>query len=389
MNRSYVFPLLALSLLVGCDDARSDEEAGTGAEAIVDVPQTPVETQAISNCWLYAHAAWAESLYLQATGRKLDISESYWSYWHWLGQILDGRDQIDPEGSWETANRLIARYGLMQEANFIRADANGGKSRAQSEALAALQASLASGALKTAAARRDRRLVRAELDRAWKLTSETRAMLDQIFGPGAERSFESGATETGPVIHRADEIAAAYARAPGAAPTNATLARAISEWKKVRYEGSDRAFQIRVQRALHDAQPVYLTWFVDGHALESGDGPLHGGFNMETLRDQGPGRQGIHMSIIEDYQAVLSDGTRLPVGRTLKPQDPSAQRLLTRALESGTRIELFRIKNSWGTGGATAFVRGMPGYNDLYMNYLEGPVSGRRPLMSVMLPPGY
>ena len=82
----------ALSLLVaaGCSAAPGiDGALGDNENPIVDVPHTDVERQSIGNCWIYAHATWAESMNKAATGRDFDISQSYWTYWHWFDQIAN------------------------------------------------------------------------------------------------------------------------------------------------------------------------------------------------------------------------------------------------------------------------------------------------------------
>ena len=79
---------LALAMLLGAGCAPTAEpESADDRSAITQVPSTPVENQAIGNCWLYATGAWAESLHLAATGQAFDISQSYWSYWDWYDQI--------------------------------------------------------------------------------------------------------------------------------------------------------------------------------------------------------------------------------------------------------------------------------------------------------------
>src|SRR5688572_21218984 len=158
---------------------------------------------------------------------------------------------------------------------------------------------------------------------------------------------------------------------------------------------------------MHRAQPVIITWFVDFKAMENGEGEPRGSFNMTTLGEAGPGRQGGHMTVLEDYQARLPDGTLLRAGVTLDRQDPEQAALLERALDSGTEVLFLRVKNSWGAARPDrAFAPGMPGYHDLYLDYLDGPVKrcaqtpdgetdvtscfdGHTPLQNVVLPPGY
>jgi len=367
---------LALVLVAGCDGG-SDESAAAGS-AIVNVPHTLPEAQTIGNCWLYAHGSWIESMNLRATGEVFDVSQSYWTYWHWLEKVAAGESQLDDgdvAGSWETANRLIRAYGLIDEGTFVGADARGERSERQREALAKVNVSLQGGALASAAVRSDRKKLRAEMDRIWGLGDAQREMLDVVFGGG--RDFTSGASNEGTPILRAEQLPVAYFSGPGR-EVRGTLAQAMQDWHKVEYTGA--AVVPRIQRAVHDLNPVYMSWLVDFNALET-SGARRGSFTLAALRANGSGRQGIHMTVVDDYQAVLADGGVLRVGRQASQQE------LARALEPGARVEFFRVKNSWGTGGKS--LPRMPGYNDLYLDYLNGPVAGRAPLRHVYLPKGY
>ena len=401
---------LVLAALLACpslacsaapDDATPVTEDGN---EIVNVAQTDVERQSIGNCWLYAHASWAESMHKAATGQDFDVSQSYWTYWHWFDQIAGGyTSTISTGGGWAVANNIVKKYGLMNEKDFVATDTTSEMSARQKSALDALNLSLTSGALADPATRRDKKRLRAEMDRAWGLTPETSALIDDVFGASVTRTFSSRtAARAGTAILRAQDFEASYSTAPGVASVKKSLLAAQSEWRQVSYSGGDRAFLQRVQRALHTAQPVIISWFVDFNAMENREGPLRGSFNMKTLSDFGPGRQGGHMTVLEDYEAKLQSGQVLKAGETLEPSDPR----LAEALTSGTSISFFRVKNSWGAARVDrAFAPGMPGYHDLYMDYLEGPVkkcaerngetdttncpSEQVPLKYVILPPGY
>ncbi len=106
------------------------------------------------------------------------------------------------------------------------------------------------------------------------------------------------------------------------------------------------------------------------------------------------------MVVVEDYQIndVPGFGT-LPAG--VLETRPAA---LEAALSSEASIEFIRVKNSWGSFRPDRqFV--LPGYHDLYLKYLNGPVkkcaerpdgtpdttrcSDHVPLWDVVLPAGY
>jgi hypothetical protein len=234
-------------------------------------------------------------------------------------------------------------------------------------------------------------------------------MLDKVFGESATRTFSGTrpALATGTTILRAQDFKVSYPSAPGAAPQQKTLTQAMTDWRQVFYSPSDkRPFLLRVQNALHSAQPVIITWFVDFNALENRDNPRRGSFSLTTLKEFGPGHQGGHMTVLEDYQAKLPDGRLLEAGKTLDPKKPADAAVLRSALDPKTDIQFLRVKNSWGASRVDrSFAPGMPGYHDLYLDYLNGPVkrcaekngetdtsncpSDHTPLQNVVLPPGF
>lgn len=135
-------------------------------------------------------------------------------------------------------------------------------------------------------------------------------------------------------------------------------------WNSVRYPSlptARRDLLRRVQRAMHDQLPVVVTWNVDFNAMDP-----QGRF---LAPPEEPGAQGLHMVVVDDYQATNVPGFgTLPVG--VVETRPEA---LEAALDPAARVELLRVKNSWGTGRADASL--VPGgYHDLYMNYLDGPM---------------
>jgi hypothetical protein len=188
-----------------------------------------------------------------------------------------------------------------------------------------------------------------------------------------------------------------------------SLIDAINEWRTVRTPFDDsqrREFYRRVQRALHDRQPVVITWDVDFNALENDEGDRQGSFNLTTLQESGgPGRQGGHMTVLEDYEAETEEFGTLAAGVTLDPNDPADAAKLEAAMLDGTKITKLRTKNSWGANRPDReFAPGFPGYHDLWTDYLEGPIDWcpdednkteenctgeSTPLRAVLLPPGY
>ena len=189
---------------------------------------------------------------------------------------------------------------------------------------------------------------------------------------------------------------------------NVTLADVIGTtgnstyaWKEAYYPYSKtdrRALQKRVQAALHDNQPVIVSWFVDFNAMGR-----DGTFTVEEIaRRGGPGRQGGHMTVMHDYEAEVPGFGTLKAG--VNETRPDA---LKAALRDDAKIKFFRVKNSWGAYRPDRWdAASIPGYHDLFITYLDGPIKkcettadgetdntrcfrDQTPLWDVVLPAGY
>lgn len=407
-------------------------EPGSDDYDVVDVPNTPAERQALGNCWLYAQASWAESMHLRATGEVFDISQTYWTYWHLYDQITaDGVDAITTGGGQLRSNRIVLERGLMHELDFVPEDANDEMAFSQSDALLEVNLALRVGELESAEARRDGALVRDVLDEAFGLADDVRSDLDDVFGEDGERRFDLGNAEawSSDVVPAAEfDVLYTKRRLWGywIDEQIAHLDDAIAAWHLVDYPSPQdvgsaddladarREVMIRVQKALHDRQPVVLTWDVDFNALEEReDHPRRGSFNIWTLNEAGgPGTQGGHMVVLEDYQVWTPEYGLLEAGVTLDPAKPQDAAKLEAALSPWAQVDFLRIKNSWGAlRDDRAFAPGMPGYHDLWLDYLDGPITWcdddsdpgtkeggddqegctgtSHPMRTLYLPPGY
>lgn len=117
--------LLALGLAASGCSGSSDEESAASDDAITNIDNTKVKHQVIGNCWLYATVGWVEALHLKATAEKLDLSESYLTYWRWFDVLGTSPDvasaaaAVNDGGTWELASELIRRYGLMAETDSL------------------------------------------------------------------------------------------------------------------------------------------------------------------------------------------------------------------------------------------------------------------------------
>jgi hypothetical protein len=287
-------------------------------------------------------------------------------------------------------------------------------SNRQSSALDAINASLKNGALKDPAARRDRKLVRQELDRAWQLDASVKAKIDAVFGEGVDKTLDRAyaSREPGNGILRSKDFPARIKDPRTGQFVSAKLSDAIGTsrgwwspregqyaWNEVNYPSSQterRAFWKRVQKALHDGQPVITSWKVDFNALTRDS---H--FSLEELQRRGPGRQGGHMTVMHDYQAEVPGVGLLKAGENATPEQ------MQKALSDDTKIVFVRVKNSWGGIRPDRWDQAaMPGYHDLDLAYLDGPIKECKedehgntdpnqcarqvtPLWDVVLPAGY
>ncbi len=412
MRSAHARALLLSTLLLpvlACSGRTSRSDAS--GEAVTQIPQSSVKDQSIGNCWTYASIGWMESLVKIATGTEHTFSESYVNYWYWFEQIAEqGAGQITEGGSWGKAVGLTTRYGLYKAADFIAVEGTAIRSAAQENALKAIRVSLTTGALKDPAARRDRKLVRAELDKAWGLDPAVVAELDTIFGKDAATTLEHATTvPAGVHVHRAAEFTVKLKDPATSQTRTATLADAMGRarfqgwddarqgplaWTTVPYPSAAvaperRAFLRRIQKAMHDNQPVVLSWYVDFNAMTQ-DGKF-------LKPPATPGSQGGHMVLMEDYEVDNVPGFGTLAAGTVETR-PEA---LAAALDDAATIHFFRIKNSWGNYRSPV----LAGYHDLYMEYMNGPVqkcqtdANERPIAGtcqdtvpfeeVVLPAGY
>lgn len=419
------FSLLSTLLLAACsstaggdDDNAVNGEDGSSKDDITQVNQSKVKRQSIGNCWLYATTSWLEALNKAATGQEQNTSESWLTYWHWFDQIANGgaSESISTGGSYGTAADLIARYGIVNESDFIAAEANSEMSNRQKSALDAVNLSLKSGALKDPNVRRDRKKVRAELDRAWGLDAAIKTRIDNVFGADVSRTLDRSSSANNAAaankVIRAKDFKARLKDPETNQFVTGTLADAIGKgngfwsprtgkfaFNEVSYPWSGterRAFWKRVQKALHDEVPVITSWKVDFNALTRDSR-----FSKDVLDQLGPGRQGGHMTVMHDYQAEV------PGIGLLKAGEQATREQMEAALQEGTKIQFVRVKNSWGGIRPDRWDNAvLPGYHDLEMSYIDGPIKECRedengntnpnecpsevtPLWDVVLPPGY
>ena len=395
---------LAVPAASGCatDEAAAIDESGEYVEPVTDVNHTAVRNQSIGNCWSYAATGWAESLHRARTGNDINISESYITFWDWYGKITGGRvtttagrAEVPTGGWWDGAMTILKARGVVYEAEFIPEESEAARSTRQSDALRAINTALnEGGALATAASRRDPALVLQTLFTAWQLSPSVRAEITRVFGARGATTLPSSRTTADGFFRPVSSIpvrTSAYRSGRGQ-QVDGTLADVIGygrfAWRSASYASTATAratFQQRVMRALNDNQPVLISWLVDFNAMSS-----QGVFRLANLT--APGRQGGHLTVMEDYQVVIREPGRPE--RTLRAGELASEADQALAARYGS-IEFIRIKNSWGTARDPSGTGFFGGSTDLYTDYLNGPIawtedmSSRTPLSSVILPPGY
>ncbi|APR83400.1 Hypothetical protein A7982_08749 [Minicystis rosea] len=374
----------ALTLALGAAAAPGcGSETGSNVDDVTDVKNSSVKNQSIGNCWVYATMGWAESLHLAQTAEELNLSESWISYWHWYEAIagappglssiakLDTNGQLATGGWFGLAAELVRRYGVIKEGSFIPEEAEAARSSRQSSALNIINASLKSGVLSDPAKRKDRKLVRQELDKAWGLSAATTALVTEIFGADVKRTILDTSTKiptnSGMMYPRdilvGHNISLADAIGQPVSSSNVLQRKGKYAWNEVAYptgSTSRRDVLRRMQKAMHSGMPVILSWFVDFNAMNKQ--------NQFLAPPATPGSGGGHMTVVEDYQVSNVPGFGTLAAGTLVT-DPKA---LDAALSPSATIDFLRIKNSWGTSLAPPNSSpDLRGYYDLYMKYLD------------------
>lgn len=372
--RSWTVLRLTLALAAGtstaCSPKTSDKPSQASRPLVTDVSHSLVKNQSIGNCWLYAAAGWAESLHLSATGEEVDLSESYWTWWHFYEQIVGNPSlaELQTGGWWTTANGLIEEHGYLLEGEFIAEESGVIRSERQKAATAFINEQLkAGGALATAESRTDAN-VRAQLDLAFGTDMATAAA-----GAHPAAEFVVGTKPDGSSISL---VEATQAWQQVGYPAIYGQGVATDPWTQL----SRTAILKRVMKALNDRQPVVMTLMVDFNAWDKPTGT----FNLETLASATePGRQGGHMLILEDY--AVDD---VPGVGSIEEGDVSDE-MKVKALEG--KLRHFVVKNSWSASVTD-------GYHRFTRSYLDAQLAWKNPsgtfdyyttLSAFVLPPGY
>ena len=330
-----------LVLALAAQTAACSSENGKDSDVLVtSVDHTVVKRQSIGNCWLYAQATWLESLALSHTGEKIDVSESYWTYWHWYSQLVNSSaTEIETGGFWSESNRLILEHGWVLEKDFIPSEDGVEMSRRQDLALRAMNEQLKAGG------------------RLANRADGTEVSITDTLRGGMQDRWQSA---TFPQVYGKDTV--------------------VSNGQ----EAARKQVLVRVMKALNDRKPVVMTLMIDFNALDNATQT----FKYSKLADSGPGRQGGHMVVLHDYAVKDVPG----IGEI--PEGDVADDLKVKALEGA--ITMLKAKNSWGSNRPD---RGLTdGYTRFDSEYLTKQLEWKREgsdssfyttLSNFVLPPGY
>ena len=363
---------LALAALVftGC---QADEQ--TSDILVTDVDHTRVKRQSIGNCWIYAQATWLESLIKTHSEEDVNVSETYWTYWHWHDQIVGSSiTDLQTGGWWRESNRIMAQYGWVLESEFIAEEDDGEISWTQSSALAVINQELKEGGRLATRESRTSENVLAVMNEAFGSNVQdamavARSIDDTFVGEDVtvrDAIYGGGAT-------RWNQVSFPRVYGQGAVP---------SRWQQRNRDN----LLYRVRRALNDNYPVVITLMIDFNALDINDQT----FKASTLRDAGAiGRQGGHMLVLSDYTVDNAPGYGY-IG-----EGEVSDEMKAAALQGD--LVLLKAKNSWGTNRPD---RGLTdGYTRFDMEYLTTPLEWKwgdsdqtsyyTTLTNFVLPPGY
>ncbi|MEO8876598.1 MAG: hypothetical protein ABI461_13490 [Polyangiaceae bacterium] len=242
-------PLLAVAAsLIACGSADSTEGTSTGGR-VTNIPTSSVIDQGeTGNCWLYATAAWAESLHATATGdTSVHFSPAYWDYWDWYNQILAGATEVEFGGFWGRAINIVHNYGMAPLGAF----ANGDDAVAAVAAQQAINQKLAAGLLSNDSGTIDPAAVRAALDDAFQLSDDKKALLTSTFGADGSTTFANGAAASGFLVRAQDFQVTAFT---ATGKTNAMLDDLIGTQSDPNWE-DERSGTLAWSGALAPATP--------------------------------------------------------------------------------------------------------------------------------------
>ena len=391
--------LIPFLLLLSACGKHSSSDALTAPSSInkgkiTSVDHTWVKRQSIGNCWIYAMATWAESLHLTATGRKVNISESYWTYWSFYNSLVKGKFDKDPKkktktittgGTFYVAKKIIQKHGYMLEGDFILSERNARMSKIQKKVEKLINKEIQKGGALHRKSERTPRKVKRFLNKAFGI----KASVFRKKKPA--KQLITGYNQKGEKIG---------------------LFQSAKKWKQVTYKMNRFYFYRtkrgkkeilkRVIKALNDGKPVIMSVYVEFTAIKKRKMLFSKKELLKKMkRPRWKGDGGWHMIVLSDYTMKnikdgeggvfnLSEGEYFD-GDELK--DLIEDRSLARDGVLNGKLVYFVSKNSWGINRPD---RGLTdGYSRFsldYLNYSNKRVLGDKDtimLEDFVLPPGY
>ncbi len=336
---------------LSCGSPKGAPEAHESRPLVTDVAHTQSKRQSIGNCWLYAAASWLESMELAYSNQTINVSESYWTWWHFYNQIVNNPylEKLETGGSWNIARSIVQQRGFVMEEEFIPEESDQEMSIRQMQAEERINWELVYGGLK---------------DPRERTPENVRKVLDA--------AFETNMASAESLARRAEEVPLDRAEDGRVLSLRDLIStRSPYGWREIyfpqvygkntlpdrRTELARKALWKRVFRALNDRQPVVISLMIDFNALNTRDGSFTG----ERLTSKGMGSQGGHLIVAEDYTVTDVPG----LGR-IGRGDVSPE-LKEKALEG--MIESLVVKNSWGSNRPDRGIRN--GITTFDRRYLE------------------
>lgn len=342
---------------------------------VSEVGHTHVKEQGTDNCWLYAASAWVESHHLAATGRPIDLSESYWTYWYLFDLIKKQTvpSTVSPEGSFSAFAPLVAQYGYLLEEEFVTTTRGVVHPDVQEHVVNTVNKELVDGVLATIEARTDANIMK-HLDAAFGINmSELRkraksaALLLTGTHEGVNVSLQDLLTDP---THAWSDVSF-----PGVSEATVNVEFVREKQKNL---------LTRVMKALNDHKPVLLNFTSVKSAIDRTTSTYKG-----SLLAAGPTpiTGGGHSVMVVDYAV-----DNVPLFGSIEEGEANAEQKA--AALNGTLRHL-KVKNSWGPSeedlGSKGFYR--MDYEYLTQSYRYRKPSGKIELTnlirSVILPPGY
>lgn len=372
--------ILGVGSLLACSPLQNKEP--TSSPLVTDVAHTISKRQSIGNCWLYAAGTWVESIVLSHQDESLDVSESYWTWWHFYNQLVAQyeMEEIATGGSWSQARSIILKHGYVSEADFIPDEGGFEMSYRQKQAVNAINEALAYGELKDPKARTPE-LVREVLDEAFGSNMAEAEKLAQPAHLKIIRTLPNGQFVTlRDLLDRRSREAWVEVSFPRVYGENAVVSASMQKAR--------RQIWSRVFRALNDNHPVVISLMIDFNALDSKDGTFKG----QRLRELGMGDQGGHLTVLEDYTVTDVPG----IGSIGRGEVSDELQELARL---GTLDQLV-VKNSWGVNRPERGIKdGITLFDRSYLEDqfawkedeedIESPVNWYTTLGGFVLPAGY